>query len=70
MRKISELRSLPITKLLKKRKNLEDNIWRIQSEIKKNNKPHLLESRRERLRSRQLELEEVNRMIQDYEERR
>lgn len=70
MKKIDELRALPVTKLLKKKKNLEDNIWRIRSEIKKNDKPHLLESRRERLRSRQLELEEVNRMIQDYEDRR
>ena len=70
MERLSDLRSLPITKLLKKKKNLEDNIWRIQSEIRKNDKPHLLESRQERLKSRRLELAEVNRLIEDYENRK
>lgn len=70
MKRLSDLRSLPITKLLKKKKNLEDNIWRIQSEIRKNDKPHLLESRQSRLRTRQLELAEVNRLILDFDNRK
>lgn len=70
MKKLAEIRALPVTQLLKKKKNLEDNIWRIRSEIRKNDKPHLLESRQTRLRSRELELEEVNRMILDYDNRK
>ena len=70
MERLADLRSLPITKLLKKKKNLEDNIWRIQSEIRKNDKPHLLESRQDRLKSRKMELAEVNRLIEDYENRK
>lgn len=70
MQRLSDLRSLPITKLLKKKRNLEDNIWRIQSEIRKNDKPHLLDTRQERLKSRQRELAEVNRLIEDYDNRK
>lgn len=70
IKRLTDLRSLPVTKLLKKKKNLEDNIWRIQSEIRKNDKPHLLDSRQERLRSRQRELAEVNRLIEDYDNRK
>ena len=69
-RRMDELRSLSIVALIRKRKNLEGSIWRIRNEISKGTKPHLLGSREERLRSKQRELNEVNRMIEDFEKRK
>lgn len=69
-KRMAELRSLSIVSLLKKKKNLEGAIWRIRNEISKGTKPHLLGSRESRLQSRQRELNEVNRMIEDFENRR
>lgn len=70
MKRLSDLRSLTVSDLFKKRKNLEGAIWRINDEIKKADKPHLLSDRENRLRSKRRELEEVNKMIEDYEKRK
>lgn len=69
-KRMAELRSLSIVALIRKRKNLEGSIWRIRNEIGKGTKPHLLGSREARLQSKQRELDEVNRMIEDFETRR
>lgn len=69
-KRLAELRAMPILDLVRKRKNLEGAIWRIDSEIRKGTKPHLLAEREDRRRSKMRELDEVNRMIEDFEKRR
>lgn len=66
-RHLAEMRKMSIVGLLKKKKNIEGNIWRIKSEIRKGDKPHLLEEREARLKTKELELSEVNKMIEEYE---
>ena len=66
---MAELRAMPISELFRKKRNLENNIWRIGDEIKKGDKPHLLAQREARMASRKRELDGVIRMIEDYEER-
>lgn len=62
--KIASLRKLSIKDLVLKQQQLEHNIWRIQSEISKNDKPHLEGERLRRLEEKKAELSEVNRIIQ------
>lgn len=69
-KRLAELRALPISELFRKRRNLEGAIWRINNEIQKGTKPHLLIDRENRRHSKQKELEEINRMIEDYEKRK
>lgn len=70
MNRLAEVRALPISELFRRKKNLEQNIWRIQSEINKNDKPHLLAEREARLESRRRELRETERLIADYDKRK
>lgn len=70
MERLAEVRALPVTELFRRKKNLEGNIWRIQSEINKNDKPHLLAERESRLEARRRELKEINRLIEDYDKRK
>ena len=70
MNRLAEVRALPISELFRRKKNLEQNIWRIQSEINKNDKPHLLAEREARLESRHRELKEIERLIEDYDKRK
>lgn len=69
-KRLAELRAMTVSELFRKRKNLEGAIWRINSEIAKGDKPHLLTERESRLRSKRRELDEVNKMINDYENRK
>ena len=62
----AELRRLPIAELFRRKENLEGAIWRINSEIRKETKPHLLTSRERRLKSKQRELAEVQQIIASY----
>lgn len=62
----AELRRLPVAELFRKKENLEEAIWRINSEIRKGTKPHLLTCRERRLKSKQRELAEVLRIIASY----
>ena len=70
MERISEVRALPISELFRRKRNLENSIWRIKDEIAKNDKPHLLTSREDRLESKKRELQEIERMIADYDRRK
>lgn len=70
MERISEVRALPISELFRRKRNLENSIWRIKYEIAKNDKPHLLTSREDRLESKKRELQEIERMIADYDRRK
>ncbi|MFR5736823.1 MAG: hypothetical protein ACLUER_14135 [Odoribacter splanchnicus] len=58
-RKINNIRKMSIRELLRKEKQLRDNIWRIESELKKGDKPHLQHKRKHRLEEKKRELELV-----------
>ena len=66
VKRLAELRRLSVVDLFQRRDNLEEAIWRIQSEIRKGNKPHLQTSREQRLVVKQRELREVERIISDF----
>ena len=65
-KRIAEMRKLPILELIRRQRNLNENIWRIRNEISKGNRQHLLIEREARLRQRELELQEINRIIDEY----
>lgn len=60
---IDSIRRMSLKELFRKEKQLRDNIWRIKSEIAKNDKPQLLTERLKRLEDRERELEIVIKMI-------
>lgn len=62
-RKIKELHNLSIKDLVLKQRQLQHNVWRIESEINKGDKPHLLEERTRRLEEKKIELAEVDRLL-------
>lgn len=66
-KKLDNLRRMPITGLIRKRRNVQDSIWRAEREIKKGDRPDLKESREERLSRLKMTLDEINRMIEEYE---
>lgn len=59
-----ELLTLPIKELLQRKRQVEMNIWRVKSEMKKGDKPHLDATRRERLAGYERELEDINRLLE------
>lgn len=66
-KKLENLRRMPITELIRKRRNVQDSIWRAEREIKKGDRPDLKVSREERLSRLRMTLNEINRMIEEYE---
>lgn len=66
-RKMDELRRMPVTTLIQKRRNVQDSIWRAEREIKKGDRPDLKVSREDRLARLRMTLNEINRMIEEYE---
>lgn len=66
-KKLDNLRRMPITGLIRKRRNVQDSIWRAEREIKKGDRPDLKVSREERLSRLRMTLNEINRMIEEYE---
>lgn len=63
--KRKNLLAMSVKDLMKRKQQLENNIWRVQSEIKKGDKPHLDSQRGERLTTYQAELAEVNRLLDE-----
>lgn len=61
--KMKDLRKLGIKDLVIKQLQLEHNIWRIESEMEKKDKPHLEAERRRRLEEKKAELSEVGRLL-------
>ena len=59
------MRKMSVKELIRKEKQLRDNIWRIKSEIAKGDKPYLLHDREQRLKEREKELELVTRMLDE-----
>ena len=60
---LKELREMSLRDLIEKERKLLHNIWRIESEIAKNDKPSLLEDRKQRLDQKRNELAEVQRLL-------
>lgn len=63
-RRRNELLQLPVKDLLHRQRQVENNIWRVKSEIAKGDKPHLNPIRRERLEGYEKELADINRLLQ------
>lgn len=62
-KKIVRLRNMNIVELVLKSRALKHNIWRIESNIAKNDKPHLLSQRSQALVAKKIELAELNRLL-------
>lgn len=62
-----EYRKMSVVALIQERDRLKGAIWRAESEIRRGDKPHLKESRLERIALKRQRLEVVERMIQDSE---
>lgn len=59
------LRGMTTKQLFEERKRTRDNIWRVGSELKKGDKPHLDAKRRAKLKAYELKLQEINRLLGD-----
>lgn len=60
---LTRLRSSSIKDLLREQQKTKDNIWRVKSELKKADKPHLDARRRQKLQEYELKLQEINRLL-------
>lgn len=60
---LERLRSMSTRDLIKEEKKTKDNIWRVKSEMKKGDKPHLDEKRRLKLQEYEMKLQEINRLL-------
>lgn len=60
---LARLRSSSVKELLKEQRKTKDNIWRVNSEIRKGDKPHLDDRRRQKLQEYELKLQEINRLL-------
>lgn len=67
LRRRRELKKKSVLELVTIRKRLKENIWRVRSEISKGNRPDLFSERKRRLEMRQVELEEVENLLKQYE---
>lgn len=59
-----ELLTLSVKELIFRQQKTENNIWRVRSELKKGDKPHLDIERNARLASYEAELSEVKRLLE------
>ena len=66
LNRIVSLRQSSPVELVEARSRIQENIWRIESELKKGNKPHLQVERENRLQLRRVELAEIERLIESY----
>lgn len=62
---LTRLRSSSIKELLREQQKTKDNIWRVNSEIRKGDKPHLDAKRRQKLQEYELKLQEINRLLDE-----
>lgn len=60
---LSRLRSSTTSQLFREKQRTLDNIWRVKSEIRKGDKPHLDGKRRKRLEDYTLKLQEINNLL-------
>ena len=62
---LRRLRSMSLRDLLKREKQVMNNIWRVKSEMKKGSKPDLEQARRDRLAGYEAELAEIRRLLDE-----
>lgn len=62
---LKQLRSLSSIELYQKQEKLKHNIWRIEKELSKNDKPELRVEREKRLQHKKNELAEVERLLSE-----
>jgi len=67
LKRIQEFRKMKLIALIKLRKKIANNIWRIQSEIDKKDKPHLLAERLASLEFKKQELVEIDRILDQHD---
>lgn len=60
---LARLRSSSVKDLLREQQKTKDNIWRVNSEIRKGDKPHLDAKRRQKLQEYELKLQEINNLL-------
>ena len=63
-RRRNELLRLPVKELVRRQIQVENNIWRVKSELSRKDKPHLDMIRRERLAGYEQELSDINRLLE------
>lgn len=62
---LRRLRSMSLRDLLRREKQVRNNIWRVESELKKATKPDLEQARRDRLAGYEAELAEIRRLLDE-----
>lgn len=62
---LARLRSSSVKDLLREQQKTKDNIWRVKSEIRKGDKPHLDVKRRQKLQEYEMKLREINNLLGD-----
>lgn len=63
--KMRSLRAMSLRDLLRREKQVMNNIWRVKSEMKKGSKPDLEQARRDRLAGYEAELAEIRRLLDE-----
>ena len=63
-RRRRELNGMPIKELMKRLRQVEMNIWRVNNELAKGDKPHLDAQRRERLAGYEKERADILRLLE------
>ena len=63
IRRIKDLRNLNTIELFKKKKNIENNLWRTKAKLKKEKRDDLVRQRNEKIKELQMQLAEVNRLL-------
>ena len=58
-----KLRSMSVRDLLREQQKTRDNIWRVNSELRKGDKPHLEQKRRAKLQEYELKLQEISKLL-------
>lgn len=58
-----KLRSMSVRDLLREQQKTRDNIWRVNSELRKGDKPHLEQKRRAKLQEYELKLQEISNLL-------
>lgn len=61
------LRSMNVKDLVRREERVKKNIWRVQSELKKGNRPDLELARRDKIRGYMSELAEIQRLLGEDE---
>ena len=62
---LRKVRAMSLRDLLQRERQVKNNIWRVQSEMKKNPDSSLMQARIDRLRGYQAELAEIRRQLGD-----